>query len=211
MSDYARLRLLLEVAENASYYNGEQQQVEVTLTPDEWTVAQVYEAVTGGTTISLSNLDSCTGFVIENKNATYPVLVQWYTQLGTQANPGGAGYVTADANPDTIVDGAAGGTFVTNGAEAGGYVRCLTSEDAANDGAHLIQTAAINTLTLGAGEALVANAQDTTMTLSFEKKNKARVAASGVLAITDRVVTAGGLVLTGVGGTAKCKISYFGT
>src|SRR5512146_2183450 len=183
MSDYARLRLLLEVAENASYYNGEQHQLEATLTPDEWTVKQVWDAPTGGATVSLTNLDSCTGFVLENKSATYPVLVEWWTQTGTQANGGAAGFVIADANPDTIVDGNALGTFVTNGAVAGGYVRCASSEDAGNDGTHLLQAAAANTLTCAASVALVANAQDTTMTLSFERKNQARISAGGCIAI----------------------------
>lgn len=208
MTTYARFRSLVEVADNPSFLRARQHEGESSsTTADESSLCVVIGATA---TVSLAHLTSCVGLSVVNKSTTASVFAQWYSILGTRTNPGGAGYVIADANPDTITDGTGAGTMLTSGAALGRHVRTLNAEDAGNVGLWLMQNATTNVLTLASPHALVANAQDTTMTLQFEQRNCVLIPPLGVIAFRDTIDPVTGLTLAASAGSALCEVSFVG-
>lgn len=80
MSDYARLRLSLEVSDASDYSRPVTHGVELTATPDEARVRDVIEVATAGQSYPLSHLTACTDLLIYNADTT--------------ANGGGGNYMS---------------------------------------------------------------------------------------------------------------------
>jgi hypothetical protein len=208
MADYVKLSLGLRASEMSDYVRPylDPTQMVSELTPDEnlWTLV---DALTTGTTLSLANFTTLSVVVLQNTDTTNYVEAEWYYSRGSQAAPA-AGWAFANDNPDTITDGDAGGTLVTNGAEVGGYVNVSASENSGeNDGTYLVQAATTDVLTLGTGEALTANAADTTALLTLVRRNKDRIAPSSFL-VLGPVFPDLNIVLTA--DTAACSVRAFG-
>lgn len=203
MSRYFRVRSLFESSSTAGLTNTQQQSHEKTVTSDEGVTALATDAETGGTTVQLSHLNSCSWLMVEHAGTSGTVQVEWYSQTGTRA----AGNLVITAGPPGVINDVAAG-MISSGAAVASYVRCAASEDAANDGKHLLQAATTTDVTTP--DTLTANADDDTMTLSFERKNKVVLAAGGVLLINDTIVASENVTLTG-SATIACRVSYIGT
>lgn len=208
MADYVKLALSMRASELSDYVRPylDPTQMVTELTPDE-VMWQLVEALTTGTTLSLANYTTMSTVVLQNRDTTNYVEAEWYYSRGSQAATAG-GWNFADADPDTITDNDAGGTLVTNGAEVGGYVNVASSENSGeNDGTYLIQALTTDVLTLGTGEALTANAADTTAALTFVRRNKDRIAPSSFL-VLGPVFPNLNILLTA--NTATCAVRAFG-
>lgn len=70
MSDYLRLRTLVEISEHSDYHQASQGEMEYTATPDEWEGPAKVDALTTGTTVELGNYTSVTVILVENTDAT---------------------------------------------------------------------------------------------------------------------------------------------
>lgn len=208
MSDYARIRTIVEVSEASDRSRPYiKEEMADTLTPDEARWQKLQVDITTAQTITVSNFGTITAVVLENLDTSNAVELEWYTQRGTQV---AGDLAIANDNPDTITDSLTGSTFITNGGEVGGYVRIASAEDAANDGAHLIQAITTDLITCGTGETLTANAQDTTATLSFERRNKQRVGAGRMLVI-DNIVPSGNLSVLAITAAVNVRLLVLGT
>src|SRR3990167_611116 len=205
MTDYTSLRPRLEVPTNDDYTRPEFAREAEYTTSHSYRLIEKLQATTGGKTIDLGNYSDVKALVVVNLDATNFVEATWYYQYGSRA--AGTLAFANSGTDDTITDSAALGTFVTNGALAGGYVRVAAAEDAANDGAHLIQATTADILTLTSASTITANTTDTAATLSFEAKNVTRVHASGHIVVQD-VHPAGDLVITA--DTASCDVEVWG-
>lgn len=175
----------------------------------------VFEGVnasTSGTTLDLSSMTTITQMIIVNQDTTNGnyCLAKFYVQLGTQ---GADDFdFAADDTPETITDNSANGTFVTNRAAAGRWVRVSSAEDSNNDGVYLIDSTTTDVITLAAGGGALGtdNAQDTMATLSFESLVEERISAEEPL-VTANVVVAGDLVLTADSADLACDVIIYGT
>lgn len=166
------------------------------------------EAATGGTTVALSDLGSCSLIAIYNEDATNYVGVEWYHLRGSQV-ASNLNFANSGTD-DTVTDDAAGGTFVTNGARAGGYVRFDSAEDAANVGPFLIQTATTNVITLTAADNVTVNADDTAAAPQFLNRNNQRILA-GEFAVFGPVFPTMGLLIVANTAAVACRVFYAGT
>lgn len=211
MSDYAKLNLAVRYSENSDYSNPEFPPFldAYELTPDEY-VSQKLDIGTSEVTYDLGQFTTITGIIIQNLDSTNFLEAEYFSIRGSQAADDLA---FANANPDTIADNNTSGTFITNGAESGGYVRVASSENSGeNDGAFLISQAVDgDNLTLAPAEALTANTNDTAATLSFERKNKEKIPAGGFLVTTGNIQPAGDLKLLADTASVNIKLIIFGT
>lgn len=207
MALYSRIRTVLEIASNSDYYKPEmKQEFSITGTPS-YRVMESFSAATTGTTLNLGTHTTFGPFVVVNKDATNYVYLDYYQRLGTQA---AGSYNFANANPDTITDNAAGGTFLTNGCANGDYVIVSGSENSGeNDGTFLVQTAAADTLTLAATEALTANALDTTASLVFARKNRIRINAGHYAVLPQQANISGDILITA--NTSAVEVEIWGS
>lgn len=82
MSDYARLRLMLERSAASDYSRPKTHSVEMTMTPDESRICDEIEVATAGQTYTLSHLSSLSDLLIYNKDTTNYLTVA-YTSVGT--------------------------------------------------------------------------------------------------------------------------------
>ena len=88
MTDYARLRLSLEVSDASDYSRPRISGFEVTAVPDEYRVGEVIEvATTPGQTYTLSHLASLTDLIIKNLDTTNYVTVTWRSVANTAGSP----------------------------------------------------------------------------------------------------------------------------
>lgn len=211
MSDYARLRVLAEVDSYSTFPNPSQHSAEVSFSADEWICSQKIDATTAGATVELGAFDTITSVTISNSSTTLPVRVVWYQQIGTKANPGGAGITLVVGPPGVITDAAATGNMITSGAAVGRWVRLASSENSANDGLHCIQACTADTLTTPDTLNATVAPPDTSMTFSFEVKNEIMLAAQGVLCIAVGIVPASDIVLYTASATATCRVTITGT
>jgi len=69
MSDYLRIRTLVEISEHSDYHRAQQAALEFTATPDEWE-SQKVDAAVAGTTVELGNYTTVTAIVVENTDGT---------------------------------------------------------------------------------------------------------------------------------------------
>jgi hypothetical protein len=213
MTYYARLRALIELSEASTYDRSNDYPAEYTFSPTKLQPPLVVAAATTGETVDLTHFTSVTGMLLRNLSTTAAetIRVDWYEEVGSQA-VGATGYTFANANPDTIADADAAGTFVTNGARAGDWVVVTASTTAARDGTYLIQTAAVDLLTVGANHDFAAViGTDATSALSFQSFNSNVLPASGgfIMAVGS-IQTAAGLALTSASGTPNCEITLLG-
>ncbi len=81
MSDYARLRLSLEVSDASDYSRPKTHGIQVTATPDEARVMDVIEIATAGQSYPLSHLSSASDVIIYNADSTNYMTVA-YTSVG---------------------------------------------------------------------------------------------------------------------------------
>ena len=166
------------------------------------------EAATTGTTVTLSDLLSCSLIAIYNEDATNYIEVEWYYLRGSQV-ASTLNFANAGTD-DTVTDDAAGGTFVTNGARVGGYVRFASAENTTNVGPFLIQTADGDVLTLTAADNVTVNADDTAATPQFLNRNLQRVVA-GELLVFGPVLPTTNLLITANTAAVACRVFYAGT
>ena len=86
MSYYTRLRLALEVADNASYVAAQRQDAEVTATDDEYEVSRLIEAPTGAAfTLDLGMYTTISLIIVHNLAAVAGeyVTIGWTNAAGT--------------------------------------------------------------------------------------------------------------------------------
>lgn len=69
MSDYLRIRTLVEFSEHSDYHRAQLSTLEATGTPDEWEFQKV-DAAVAGTTVELGNYTTVTHIVVENTDDT---------------------------------------------------------------------------------------------------------------------------------------------
>jgi len=212
MSDYGKLQVRMRYSRNSDMTepDADTRQIAEDSTPSQFS-HRFIEATTTALTLDLSMFSSIERILMWNRSSTSGehVMATWFEQHGSQA---AGDFDLGDDNPDTILDNGGNTTFITNEAVDGGYVRIASAEDAANDGAYLIsQVVDGDNLTLAPGASLTNNVQDTTATLSFEAKNKARVPTQGVVIVGGSVVPAGDLVIEADSGTPSVEILILGT
>jgi hypothetical protein len=69
MTDYARLRMIVETSEHSDYHQPLRQEMVYEPTPAEWQVMKL-DVVVGGTTVELGNYTTVTVCVVENVDTT---------------------------------------------------------------------------------------------------------------------------------------------
>jgi len=206
MADNARIRVTHEYATNTDSNRSLSRFTEATAAP-EFRIELSTSATTAGKTVDLSPWTTITWLVVVNKDATNYVEARYYQQVGTESAGVGDEIAFAAATPDTVSSVQTNGTYVTSGAQRGDWLRVTGAEDSGNDGVWLMQTVAVDTLTVGEDDSLTANTDDETAVLSFETLNTERVAASSWTLIKVPV-SAGDLVLTA--DTAACEVEIWG-
>lgn len=218
MADNAKIGVDIRVSGNSDFTDPEyaNKSPYYDLSPDEY-IRRKIEVSTTAYTIDLGAFATVTGFAVKNLDATNYVEVEWYHQRGTTAS---VDLDYADANPDTIAEGGTAAlTFVTDGAEVGGYVDVSLAADAANQAIHgPVAIAAEELITFGTNVALTAKTNDTSAcTLSWLRKNKERCDAGasslgGWLVVCNNKIFPGGDIVLKTGtSTVTAEIIIFGT
>lgn len=209
MADYARINVGLTYSETSDYSDPVVARALAQLSTTATKVEQHYisAAITTGTTVELSGFSSIEAIVIKNKDSTNYVEVEWWQQRGSMSDT--VTFAQA-ATGDTITDDSTGGLYVSTGLEVGGYVRLGSTATAGNAGPWLVRTAAASVITVVNESTLTADANDA-VTISFERKNKSRIRAGGLMLLSDNIVVAGDLAF--VANTAACEVEVilFGT
>jgi hypothetical protein len=207
----ARIRTLVEYADNSDYYKALTEQYERTESPT-YRLAASLSAATTGTTLELGPYTSTGTIILANTDTSNSVYATFYQQLGTYA----AGDLTFDdpaSGNDTILDNNGGNLTTTpEFASVGDWVRVASATVAGNDGLYLItnisDSGATNDLiTINNSDTLTDSVNDLTATLSFESKTRLVIPASGHVVLSTAVV-ASDIVLTAR--TAACVVEVYG-
>lgn len=181
----------------------------------KWVVME--QAVTSGTAVSLSvsNFTTIVGIVVQNMDDSVGGVFSHYGLIGS-ATYASLAWSAADTDRESIVDNATGGTFVTNGANEGGYVRATNTEDATNTNTFLIQAVnSTSSMTLSYPSTVVTNALDTGadttgVVLTFLSLNRMPVAAGQVVMCGD-TDPENAIYLQSLSGTISFRVFVYGT
>lgn len=167
------------------------------------------EAATTGTTVTLSDLSSCSLVAVYNEDSTNYVLVTARMQKATKTFGANKLGFTAVA-PCTITDDDS--TFLTSLYFAAGDLAVVTNAtEAANNGTFLVQTAAAGTLTVANATAFTLDADDAgTPTIASQRDITIRLAA-GDFCMLPNLVASANLTLTANTAAVECRVFYAGT
>lgn len=209
MTDYARVSVLAQYADNASFRAGIDRHFAFDATsPTLPLVAQV-SALTTGVTLDLAQFTTVSTMVIRNASATYSVHARALVVKATKtflANK----LTFADANPDTIAD--ADSTLLTALYSVAGDRYYITgATNAGNNGTFSLQAVVAGTATLFASDTLTAAAPDAgTPTIVCLGRANVVIPAGGVVALHN-VHPASDVMFTGIAGTAEVEVFAAGT
>lgn len=209
MTDYARISVAAQYADNSSFRNGLDRIYEFNATSPTLPLVRQISALTTGVTVDLGGFTTISTLVLKNNSATYSAFARATVVKASKtflANK----LTFADANPDTIAD--ADTTFLTAlYAVAGDRFYITGTTDAGNTGTFSLQTVVAGTATLFASDTLTARAPDAgTPTIVCLGRANVILPAGGVV-VLHNVHPASNIQLTGVAGTAEIELFAAGT
>ena len=211
MTDYSKLTLTGVYSESSTYTPAKLlfEPEAFTLTPDEYVSMQI-EADTGGTTVALSHFSSITAVVIKNTHASNTVRAVWYNARGSASYNNLLTFADASTG-DTITEDGGGTDFTASSVDVvkGGYVRITGATDAANNSTFLVSSTTATAITVAPSETLTARDDTANVTIYSQEKNSQKIAAGGLLVISD-IVPEEGLSLT-ASSACECEILIVGT
>lgn len=209
MTDYARIRLSLEVSAASDYSRPKTHGIEIDETPDEHRVDDLYEVGTTVQTYGLSHLASNTLLLIENTDTSNTVLATVRIQKASKTFSANKLGFTASA-PCTVTDDDS--TFISSLYFAAGDLAVISSAtEVANSGTFLVQAAAAGTLTLAETAALSLDADDAGTPTIASRRDITIPIGPGQTAVLGSVVVGSDLTLQAITTACVVEISYLGT
>jgi len=208
---YVRSRVLLEDSLAADYTQADTHSNSDATTPTK-VVTSKGDAAVAGTTIELGNFTTVERCILYNLEATNAIRFQARCIL-TAAKA--YADIAFDGTAHTIVDGAAAGTFITDGSLVNGFVRIASAADSEhNDARSIITVTDADTLVLTDagevnGDTIQTNASDS-VTIQFEGTIQGTIPA-GAAAIINNLVPQKDLVLTAVTAVGSFEAVITGT